>query len=187
MSIVERMKCNYSLSWPELEPCSRGRRAAPDLNPRLFCVGKTLPRLFPCDFISCAGFAQGLPRARFGCRCLHFQSCSCHVLTKLPWNSVGLAAWAGAKGTQTDDLHPPGRSIPKEGRVWGVQWACSGASGARAGVKKSLVQRHLATLRYVLYLLWLDMKIHDKLLEYRYFSSTLFKSFQIWTKPWETR
>lgn len=176
-STVERMKCNYSLSWPGLELCSRGYRAVLDLNLRLFCVGKTLPRLFLRDFISYAGCAQGLLRGRFGCRCVHFKSCSCHVLTKLLWNSVGLTAWADAKGIKTDNLHLPVWSILKEGWVWGIEWFYTVASGARGGVKKWLVQCHQATLQYILYILWLDMKIYSKLPEYRHFSSTLFKSF----------
>lgn len=153
MSIVERMKCNYSLSRPKLKLCSRGYRAASDLNLRLFCVGKTLPRLFLRDFISYTGLARGLPRARFGCRGVHFKSCSCHVLTKLLWDSVGLTAWADAKGIKTDDLHLPVWSILKEGWVWGIQWFYTVASGAREGVKKSLVQCHWATLQYILYIL----------------------------------
>lgn len=98
MSIFERMKYNYSLNWPGLELCSRGYRAAVDFNLRLFCVGKTLPWLFLRDFISYAGFAQGLLRARFGCRCVHLKSC--HVLIKLLWSSVGLRAWADTEAVR---------------------------------------------------------------------------------------
>lgn len=99
MSIAERMKCNYSLNWPGLELCSRGyRTVAADLNLRLFCVGKTLPWLFLCDFISYAGFAQGLLRARFGCRCVHLKFC--HVLIKLLWSSVRLTAWADTEAVR---------------------------------------------------------------------------------------
>lgn len=170
-----------------LELCSRGYRAALNSNLRLpcvsnlrlfcvsnlrlFCIAK-LPGLFLHDFISYAGFAQG-----FGCRCVHFTSCACHVLTKGLWSSVGLTVWADAQGAKPEDLYLPIQSILTLGWVWGTQWFYTDGSGASGAVKKSLVQCHQPPLQYRLYILWLDMKIYSKLPEYSFSPSSLFKSF----------
>lgn len=94
-SIINKTKCNYSLSGVGLTLCSRGCRAALSLNPRLLSVKKkNMSHLFLWDFISYTGFAEALLTARFGCRCVHLTSCCWHVLTKLLWNSEGLTASA---------------------------------------------------------------------------------------------
>lgn len=106
MSTVERMKCNYSLSWRG-SSCAAEDTKQPWLKPEVTLCFKpevilcyqTVPRLFLRAFISYAGFARG-----FGCRCVHFTSRACHVLTKGLWSSVGLTAWADAQGAKPEDL-----------------------------------------------------------------------------------